>query len=364
MPLLAPALALANGPEVGIEGGAAFPIESRDVRLVREEVVLDMRGAGEFGLDGSARCVYVLRNLSSRPVEIAMGFLLNPPISPESPESWSEHYRAADLEVTQDGVARVVTMRPQRHKEFNRWYWAAPDSVPSWSLRFGPRAESRVEIRYHAMWTGGCDGYDCGRSMRYFTRPAAFWAGRLEHARFELIVGNAGVIQGLRRGVREGRVSVLPARHRWTSTGVVWEFEQWEPDSDLVFSVATNELDPSRNPFLPDSFAAMPALTRGLDSPIVVVDSMNIAWADPRQGMSFNGWPEIRVRVRVHVGTDGVVTAARLPDPPTELEEESLSRAKSWRFAVPRRRGRPVPAWTDVVIVWPARPRPTSTLGR
>lgn len=362
--LIAPCLALANGPEVGIEGGALFPIESRDVQLVREEVVLDLRDPDDDGPDGSAHCVYVLRNLSSRPVDIAMGFLLNEPISPESQESWNELYRMAELSVTQDGRPRAVTYRPQRRGEFRQWYWAAPDSVPSWTLRFAPRGESRVEIRYRVEWSGGCDGFDCGQRMRYFTRPAALWAGMLESARFELRLGDSGLVRRLQRAQATGRVRVQPARHRWTDTGVLWEFQAWEPDSDLVFGVEWNWLDPSRDPRAHDSLAVMPALTRGLDSPIVVVDSMSTAWVDPREGMSFNGWPEIRVRVRVEVGVDGVVTSARLPDPPMDLEEESLSRARSWRFSVPRRRGRPVSAWTDVVIVWPARPRPTSTLGR
>jgi hypothetical protein len=187
--------ARANGPEIGFDAGAIYPVDSRAIQLVSETV--DVRLTAPFDTAQSAVCVYELKNLTDSTQRFAMAFVTNAPISPESSESWQQMYRGAGLQVWQDGQPRRVHMYPDCAEAFQQDYGVRADSFPAWHLSIGPRATSIVRMRYRPEWTGGSDGETVGGVFTYHVKPAARWAGRLERATFRLHLGDTAMVRRL-----------------------------------------------------------------------------------------------------------------------------------------------------------------------
>src|SRR5262245_62743201 len=82
--ILAPAC-FANGPEIGFDAGTIFPMESRNVQLVSEEVEIRLPTywpAVDTSDPHNAFCKYVLRNLTDSTQVFSMAFVSN--------ENWSD----------------------------------------------------------------------------------------------------------------------------------------------------------------------------------------------------------------------------------------------------------------------------------
>lgn len=234
--------ALANGPEVGFDAGAIYPVDSRAIRLVSETV--DVRLTSPFDTAQSAVCVYELKNLTDSTQRFFMAFVANAPISPESPESWREMYRGAGFQVWQDGRPRRVRLYPDRAEALQQGYGVRADSFPAWRLSIGSRATSTVRMRYRPEWTGGSDGESAGGVFTYYAKPAARWAGRLDRATFRLHLGDTALVRRLRQVGAPWTVEISPRSFAWTPDGLRWEFRDWEPDTDLriVIGHPTTEL--------------------------------------------------------------------------------------------------------------------------
>ena len=77
--------ALADGPEIGQDAGAFFPLENDSIQLVAEEVEIYLPSSltnpvGPAGLrHGLAKCTYHLRNLTATAQEFAMAFVIQGP---------------------------------------------------------------------------------------------------------------------------------------------------------------------------------------------------------------------------------------------------------------------------------------------
>jgi len=359
--LVGATIARANGPEIGFDAGTIFPIESRSVQLVSENVTIDLPAEAFSGMnevDHNALCKYVLRNLSDSTLTFHMAFVSNARYSDDDTlDIVSNPYQ-----VTQDGRSRDVTYyRASKENElFFSEYGSNQILFPTWVLAIGPRATSVVEIRYNASWTGGCDGETCGNDFTYYTKPAALWAGPIEQADFDLRVPDRTFLRNLRRANAPWHVEISPPGFRWTSDGLHWAFRNWEPDADLrmlvEFPAYDSGGDPAWDPWTPDSIAAMPALSPGLDLAPQVKEGM--ACADPRPGWGNPGDSRtaVSVRLRVHVTAGGRVDAVRYPDPPSQnpMNDVPEQCVRKWQFAPAVKAGKPVAAWTDVKVRFPA----------
>jgi len=77
--------ALADGPAIGQDAGAFFPLENDSVQLVAEEVEIYLPSSltnpvGPAGLrHGLAKCTYHLRNLTTTAQEFEMAFVIQGP---------------------------------------------------------------------------------------------------------------------------------------------------------------------------------------------------------------------------------------------------------------------------------------------
>lgn len=220
----------ANGPEIGYHGGAIYPIDSRDIQLVSEEVSIDMRSGGS---KPNARCVYLLRNLSDRTRKLRMSFVLPPPYSgdPGEVRAMTNLYR---FHVVQDRKPRRVRFAPF-HPDKWRHYRVPEecDSLPVWTMTLGPRATSTIEMSYVVEWSVGCEGdsdeyENCSAATTYFTRAAARWAGRIEHAVFTFVLD-----EYTRSSLTSDPTVIRPSGWAMVPKGVRWEFRNWEPEEDL-----------------------------------------------------------------------------------------------------------------------------------
>jgi hypothetical protein len=146
----------------------------------------------------------------------------------------------------------------------------------------------------------------------------------------------------------------LPSSYRWTADGLCWNFTDWEPDSNLRIGIGypTTELggDPSWNPWTPDSLAALPEVTQGLDREPEIAER-RVCRGQGRQGPGIPGGE--RVRLRVYVDDLGRVRHVRFPDPPQTLRGDAEDCVWYWRFRPALQRGQAVPAWRDVTITYP-----------
>jgi hypothetical protein len=355
-------IASGNDPEIGFDAGTVFPVTSRAIRLVSEvvNIRLDSPSAGRPGSTRNATRTYVVRNLADTAQTFAMAFVSNPPISPESPGSWSELFGGAAFEVHQDGRALPVRFRPGRGREFQEEYGTAEVSFPTWTLTLGPGATSEVLMRYYASWSGGCDGTNCRHEFTCHARPAARWAGRIDRASFTLRLGDTAFVRRLEHRGAPWRVHVWPVEHHRTEDGLHWECRDWKPDSDLGLRVeypASNDfIEPSWSPWASDSLAAMPEPSGDLDRQPVLESSTRCKDSRGGWGRPIAGWPAQSIRLRLQVTELGAVGRIRCPDLPVpdSMPGEAVSCVRRWRFTPAIRAGRPVPAWTDVRVEYPA----------
>lgn len=360
--LLETSAARANGPEIGFDAGTIFPIESRNIQLVSETVTIDLPAeaySNASKVKHNAVCKYVLRNLSDSTLTFHMAFVSN------------TRYEAADTldivsnsyEVTQDGRNCEVSYYRSRENEFFSEFGSNQVLFPTWALSLGPHATSVVEILYNASWTGGCDGEGCGYSFTYHAPPAALWAGRIEHADFQLRIPDKTFLRNFQRREAPWNAHVSPPGCRWSTDGLGWSFENWEPDTDLQMWVNYPAYDlggdPAWDPWTPDSVAALPPVTSGLDRE--PRKDKGLTCIDPRPGYGNHpagGWPAASIRLRVRVNERGEVDHVRYPDPPSTntMNDTPEQCVRHWHFQPATKGGRAVPAWTDVTIRFPAIP--------
>ena len=225
----------ANGPEVGIDAGMIVPLESKDVALVGEQVNVWISAGDE---PGRLECIYVLRNRSSKPVKLSMGFLVNSPsIDPAFPGHWDDP--ALGLEVRIAGNHVAVRREPVRAKA-----WEAiapggmPDSLPVWDVQIPANGRVSLEIKSRITWSGGSDGDEHTSVLSYAAIPARLWAGSITYATVDFHF--EGPTLALLRQARNTKpedadrpggvaLTITPPAFKWTRTGVRWTFVHWEP---------------------------------------------------------------------------------------------------------------------------------------
>ena len=229
-------VARANGPEIGFSVGGVVPLASTRVQLVSEFVRVPVEG-------GRVSCHYTLRNLSGEPVTITMGFITNNPW-PDDPGRYTPYFRETGFAVRarQPLTWRLAGVDPARWAPFLR---QAPDSLPVWEVSFGPHEEMPLHVSYQATPDGGCDGSHCGSSMTYFAKSAQAWAGPVEYAEVRFEFGAMARLYRAAAGATPPpyRLRTSPTASREHSWGIVWEYRDWEPDTDFTVSFDWSEPD-------------------------------------------------------------------------------------------------------------------------
>jgi hypothetical protein len=274
-----------------------------------------------------------------------MAFVTNPPFV-----DTAEYHRNTrfwgQFQVTQDGHALGVHLEALRGVDWGEEFGTQEDSLPVWNFTLGPRRTTRIQMDYEVMWSGG-------RLLRYYARPGALWAGKIEHARFALRLGDTCIVEALRT---HPALMIRPEGYRWTGEGVEWNFSNWEPTEDLVFEEEAVDRygdepapEPWRSRCGPDT---LPSVTLGVDpGPAVMgLETCVIEMAGTRsEPDAFR-----QVGVRILVDELGRPEDLRLIDSDADEfrlpESEVLRCAWAMRFVAARHRGKPVKAWTTVEV--------------
>jgi hypothetical protein len=222
--------ALANGPQVGFQAGAVFPVASRTIRLLSERVTVRL---GDPLAQGRAECLYQLVNLSDSLRSFQMAFV---PYGFMSDRETYDHLHFAVRCLGKDVPVRFQKVDKEQWLPYVTDLWT---DLPVWDLEINPRDTLDVGMRYDVYWSGD-DGSGVWR-VAYNARPASLWAGTVAEARvaFEFAEFTAAL---LRDGGPMGacRVELSPPGSVWVGSSLVWEFKNWEPDQDISIWVKTD----------------------------------------------------------------------------------------------------------------------------
>lgn len=346
--------ARANGTSVGFDAGAVFPLSSPDIQLVSEDVSISLPLLSLVDR-GRARCSYEFRNLSPKPVQVAMAFVTDPPFVDDF-----EYRRGLpfwqDFEVRQDDRRLPVRLGAARGREWKDDFSYMQDSLPVWDFTIGALGTTHIEMQYEVQWSWWGDSGG-GRWLKYYTRPAALWAGTVGRARFRLELGDSCLVESLRR---RSDWSFKPEGYCWTARGLEWNFRDWVPTEDIHVEQSGDPDEPGIESFRAADIATcqeagFPALSSSLDGRprLVHLDTCVVDFAGSR------GEPDRhqRIAVRVLVDDRGHPEDLRLKTQTGEGYEhdpgcvrQALETAWRARFAPAMLRGKPVTAWTDVVV--------------
>jgi hypothetical protein len=228
--LLAGGSAAANGPQVGFQAGAIFPIGSKTIRLLSERVSIHL---GEPLDRGRAECYYELVNLVDSTQAFQMSFVPYGYFSGDSTDQSRFTVKCEGKKV------------PLHYATIDRRAWLPyttdpPGSLPVWDLVIGPTDTLHLNMTYPVYWTGD-NGDGWWRSL-YNTRPASLWAGSIGHAKVEFEFDQfTGTLlrDGCPAGACETRFS--PSGYAWSGWRLVWEFDEWEPREDIAVEVKIDE---------------------------------------------------------------------------------------------------------------------------
>jgi hypothetical protein len=244
MLLANPSAALANGMEIGFDAGSAVPLQSQNIQLVSEGVTITIGG----DVPARAVCEYTLKNLTTQPQTIQMGFLLGSRYSYDA-RGYADHYRAAGVRVMRWGDTLTAGDLPVRMEEWDSIHWKdlvpfPSDSLPVWEVKFGPSEIVHLTISYATSWSGSCnEERHCRFGITYYARPASLWAGSIEKAtitfRFDKFVTLLMACNPDPASCFQ--VSATPAGFTRFTGGFVWEMRDWEPAEDFNVSVEWTE---------------------------------------------------------------------------------------------------------------------------
>lgn len=161
--------ASANGPEIGQDAGAIFPIESAVVHLVAESV--DVRYDWSEYRSGTAECVYYLGNDSDSTQTFNMAFVSNRPFEYEG--AYTRAYRDMEMRVDIEGRDVAVRLAPLVKEKWDEFIKPLPDSLPMWAVTIAAHDTTRVHMRYRVAPSGGAEGHHGHMALQYRCRPAA-----------------------------------------------------------------------------------------------------------------------------------------------------------------------------------------------
>jgi hypothetical protein len=215
-----PSPAHANGGPVEDWGGNNIvPVNTNDVRLVREEVGIDLDT--KWG-ENRVTCLYLLRNLVGHESRFSMSFVRG-------------REPGREFRVWMGGRPTPVRWAPADQARWGRYCDGDLDSLPVWEVAIPADDTLSVRCSYPVMFDGGRWGNGTRLYFVYFTTSAALWAGTIERADFRIDFGDDWRLYTCDDYLVPPFVSahIEPAGFRWDGTSVRWHFENWEPKENL-----------------------------------------------------------------------------------------------------------------------------------
>lgn len=217
-----PVRARANDGVFGGSGASLAPLASTPVRMVREDIVMELAGRP---LAWRVTAVYEFENPTGAPVVVQMGY---PETRCDADEGdcsgQGGRFRGLDTRVR----GRRVRHRVGRVAEDSAWAMEL-DRVYLFDVTFAPHERVRVEHRYT---------YDrsftavLGENVFYLTRTGALWSGPIGEARFTVRTPNPPV------AVEHPRTFPLVSWDRGVLGGrgvttLVFAVRNWRPAEDF-----------------------------------------------------------------------------------------------------------------------------------
>ena len=187
-----------------------------------------------------AFCKFEMRSHADSTIECLVGFPINKP--PWYPE----------FNVKVDGAEKLVGRgmpgfdgdNPMEH---NLYFEADKDGLlyPGyyrWHVTWGPRETKVIELEYVAGIPGYIEGIVRGRRFSYIVRTGKYWEGPIGKAQisfrcnwnYSSLLEQIGVDEIFARTTYP---EALSKKAMDRDTLMIWEFEDWEPDQDIIYEV-------------------------------------------------------------------------------------------------------------------------------
>ena len=233
-----------------------MPVNSDGVRMVAETVLvapLEKPSPVNWWYPPlmEVHCVFILQNLSDKPVEITVGFPFEKEFGDfyrtvedeEILEMVKENWKPGDTVSVPEGFGFTAEVDgkgvPVQFKKGapnprdKLLYWPI---IATWKMSFGPGQKKRLVNTYTTGWDGigGFDGIK--DSIKYITRSGALWAGSIGEAIISITVPDEMFSPCFSDTLcAVWNFSVVPETDGRTFT---WVYRDWEPDEDISLSVS------------------------------------------------------------------------------------------------------------------------------
>lgn len=193
--------ARADDAALGRSGETVFPVGEPSVRMAAEEVLLKVDPERT-----QADLTFTFANAGPDKT-VLMGFPL------QSHSESRAHPELNDFRTLIDGVAAPVKTEPSGSGEYPGWI--------TWPVTFRANQTRVVQNSY---W--GTNSYwSNGETMAgYILKTGAAWQGT---------IGQAVVRASLDQILPPDMYGIRPENYRWVGDDLVWEWQEFEPDSDI-----------------------------------------------------------------------------------------------------------------------------------
>jgi len=206
-------------PGIIVRGGPS------EVAMVEEEVSIlapSTRLPPEESNRATVSCSFLLENQGEKEETIQVGFPLSLLLPPSFPAFGSS---VEDLKVKVDGQ-EITYDEAQEITNVEGTEVPLPWAV--WEMSFSPGQKRLLEVNYSS-----CFDWHTESFVYYVLQTGATWKGKIGHGSISFFW------DGLTSREQLFSLSIEPTRSDFKSEGtlLVWEFSDWEPDSDLYFFI-------------------------------------------------------------------------------------------------------------------------------
>ena len=251
-----PLPARANDGAFGSAGGSLIPLKNKHVRMVSEEIVLEVeantkkRSRDDERLEWHVTASYLFENTSGEEVTVKVGF---PELAcdGDSPCPEDHPYSFHDLQTTVRGkkIKHKVDFLARQSRKLASFYEL--DRVHLFDVTFAPGEVVSIQHTYRHTLSSSVEGY----SAHYVTRTGSLWARPIEQATFIVRVPwvhyYTSFPEEFKLVKREEKLLEEPLdshKSMWTYT---FEMKRWTPKADL-YILFGNEAErlPKQCPFI------------------------------------------------------------------------------------------------------------------
>lgn len=208
-------IASANDTFVYDNGHTAYPLNTDKIRMVSENISVQMKGEGIASRSAKVTCDFVFENTTNAEVKAKIGFPAQDQYYHDIGEGEKRYPPLRDFVSYVDGKAVPVNVRIQE-QPYPVTYWYTWDVVfpPSRTIVLKNIYEVTLSLSYYNQW------------FTYILTTGANWKGPIGHSVIEVIYESAN---DLKKRVK----SASPDEFKIQDNKIVWDFINFIPKNNI-----------------------------------------------------------------------------------------------------------------------------------